>query len=413
MHRQLRPAESRCTLAVRATDQLRYRLATDTITAREGSAAVGRDPWPGNAPRRSEREDPVTIEDTVRFAIVGAGNIGALHALAIQRIPYAKLCAVCDTDEARARDLAQKYGARWGTDLEKLIAQSNIEVVNVCTPSGLHMDPAIAAAEAGKHVMVEKPIEITVSRADRIIEAARKHNVTLGVFFPSRFTEGVRAARDAIKAGRLGRLVLCDAYVKWYRSQEYYDRGGWRGTWALDGGGALMNQGIHTVDLLQWLGGPIEHICAHTRTLAHRMETEDTAVAIVDYRSGALGVIQAATSAWPGQPSRLEISGDRGTVALEEGIITQWKLADARPGEERAMLDLERAAGTGASDPLGIGHEQHQKQMEEFIAAVRAHRSPLVDGSEGRKAVEIIEAVYRAAETGQVVRLPLATEDEV
>jgi UDP-N-acetyl-2-amino-2-deoxyglucuronate dehydrogenase len=361
----------------------------------------------------SERENPVTIGDGVKFAIVGAGNIGALHALAIQQIPSARLCAVCDTDEARARNLAEEFGARWTTDLEELVSQPDIEVVNVCTPSGLHMDIAIAAAEAGKHVMVEKPIEITLSRADRIIEAARKHRVTLGVFFPSRFTEGVRVAQEAIKVGRLGRLVLCDAYVKWYRTQEYYDRGGWRGTWALDGGGALMNQAIHTIDLLQWLGGPIENVCAHTRTLAHRMETEDTAVAIITYRSGALGVIQATTSAWPGQPSRLEISGDMGTVVLEEGIITRWKLADARPGEEEAMLNLERSPGSGASDPVGISHPKHQKQIEEFITAVREHRPPLVDGGEGRKAVEIIHAIYRAAETGRVVSLPLAIEDSL
>jgi UDP-N-acetyl-2-amino-2-deoxyglucuronate dehydrogenase len=192
----------------------------------------------------------VTTKSTVQFAIVGAGNIGALHAVAIEQIPDADVWAVCDTDEARARDLAAGCGARWSTDLRELLAQPEIEVVNVCTPSGLHMDTAIAAAEAGKHVMVEKPIEITVARADRIIEAASKHNVTLGVFFPSRFTEGVRAAREAVQAGRLGRLVLCDAYIKWYRTQEYYDRGGWRGTWALDGGGALMNQAIHTIDLL-------------------------------------------------------------------------------------------------------------------------------------------------------------------
>jgi UDP-N-acetyl-2-amino-2-deoxyglucuronate dehydrogenase len=353
----------------------------------------------------------MTIKDRVGFAIVGAGKVGGLHALAIQQIPYARLCAVCDTDEARARDLAKGFGAHWSTDLEEVVSQPDIDIVNVCTPSGLHMVIAMTAAAAGKHVMVEKPIEITLSRADQIIEAARKHNVALGVFFPSRFTEGVQAAREAIKAGRLGRLVLCDAYVKWYRTQEYYDQGGWRGTWALDGGGALMNQAIHTIDLLQWLAGPVRDVCARTETLAHRMQTEDTAVALVTYSSGALGVIQATTSAWPGQRARLEISGERGTIVLEEGIITQWKLSDARPGEEDTMLGLEDRAGTGASDPMGIGYDKHQRQIEDFIAAVREHRSPLVDGEEGRKAVEVITAIYRAAETGRVVSLPLAREN--
>jgi len=350
------------------------------------------------------------MDDKMGFAIVGAGNVGGIHALAIQHIPHAELCAICDMYEARARKLAEEFGVNGTTDLEELASWPEIDVVNVCTPSGLHMDVAIAAAEAGKHIMVEKPIEITLPRADKIIEACEENQVKLGVMFQSRFTQGVRKAKQAIEAGRLGRVTLCDAYVKWHRTQEYYGSGGWRGTWALDGGGALMNQSIHTIDLLQWLGGAVESVCAHTRTLAHRMETEDTAVALLTYESGALGVMEGATSAWPGQPSKLEISGDKGTIVLEDGIITQWQLADAEPGEEDAMLNLESSMGTGASDPLGISYDKHQRQIEEFIAAVREHRPPLVDGVEGRKAVEIIRAIYRAAETGQVITLPLREE---
>ena len=345
--------------------------------------------------------------DKIKFAIVGAGNSGKLHAKAISHIGEARLVAVVSRSKERARVLAEPAGAVWYTDYAEMLRDENVDVVNICTPSGTHGEIAVAAAQAGKHVLIEKPIEITLDRADEIIEACRQRGVKLGVIFQYRFGKGVQKAKEAIEAGRLGRLILCSAYVKWYRTQEYYDAGGWRGTWAMDGGGVLMNQTIHTIDLLQWLGGAVKSVYAHTRTLAHRMETEDTAVALLTYKSGALGVIEGTTSAWPGQPSKLEICGDNGTIVLEDGVITQWQLADAKPGEEEAMLSLERSSGTGASEPLGIGYHKHKMQIEDFIAAVREDHSPLVDGIEGRKAVEIVRAIYRAAEMGQVITLPL------
>lgn len=339
------------------------------------------------------------------FGIVGAGNIGALHAQAIRHLEGARLVAVSDLIEERAKALAGPAGAAWYTDYGEMLRDRNVDVVNICTASGLHGQMAVAAAQAGKHVIVEKPMEITVERADEIIDACRENGVKLAVIFQYRFGTGVQKAKEAVGAGRLGQLTLCDAYVKWYRTQEYYDTGGWRGTWAMDGGGALMNQSIHTIDLLQWLAGPVESVYAYTATLAHRMETEDTAVVLVEFRDGALGVIEGATSTYPGQPSRVELSGDKGTIVLEDGIVTRWDLADASPEEEEAMLRLEVSTGTGASEPMGISYHKHQRQIEDFVAAVWKNRSPLVDGIEGRKAVAIIQAIYQSAETGQAVRL--------
>jgi UDP-N-acetyl-2-amino-2-deoxyglucuronate dehydrogenase len=220
--------------------------------------------------------------------------------------------------------------------------------------------------------------------------------------------EGVHYAKTALDAGRLGRLTLADVFVKWYRPQSYYDTG-WRGTWALDGGGALMNQAIHTIDLLQWLVGPVESVVGRTATLAHQIETEDTASAVLSFKNGALGVIQGATSAWPGDPARVELRGDRGTIVLEEGRIVTWTLADAAPGEAEAMLTLEgQGGGSGAADPMAIGSERHRRQIVDFIEAIRQRRPPRIEGAEARKSVEIIRAIYRSAAADRLVTLPLA-----
>ena len=341
----------------------------------------------------------------LRFGIAGAGSIGGLHARAIGDIGEARLVAVADRLEGRARTLAEQHGATWHANYGEMVREAAVDAVSICTPSGAHQEVAVAAAEAGKHVIVEKPIEITVERADKIIDACQRNGVKLGVIFQSRFGSGVQKAKEALDAGRLGKLALCDAYVKWHRTQEYYDAGGWRGTWALDGGGALMNQSIHTIDLLHWLAGSVSSVYARTATLAHGMETEDTAVALVAFASGALGVIEGATSTYPGYPSRVELGGDTGTVVLEDGIITRWDLADASSLEEESILSLESSGGTGASDPMGISAIKHRRQFEDFIAAVREDRSPLVDGAEGRKSVVIIQAIYQSASTGQAVRV--------
>lgn len=343
------------------------------------------------------------------IALIGAGNIARVHAAAISEIPNARLVAVCDTSEPACRSLSDAAGGiDWTGDLDALLARDDIDVVGICTPSGTHADLAVPTARAGKHLIVEKPLDITLARVDRIIDAAREHGVKLTGIFPYRFREGIRAAKAAIESGRLGRLVMADAYVKWHRPQEYY--AGWHGTWALDGGGALINQSIHNIDVLQWLAGPVSSVYGRIATLGHEMEAEDTASAVLTFENGALGVIQGATSCWPGDPARAAFHGTEGTIVLEEGRVEVWKLWDSTPEEEKAMVALEQPDGHSHDDPTALAPTHHRLQIEDMLAAIELDREPLITGVEARKAVEIIRAIYRSAELDQVVHLPLMVD---
>lgn len=342
----------------------------------------------------------------LNFALIGAGNIAKIYVDAFAQIPEARVTVICNRTESTARQLVERTGADWTGDYRDAVARPDVDAVVIATPSGTHAEIAVAAAEAGKHLLVEKPIEITLPRVDAIVNAANKAGVVLACVFPLRFAAGVAKAKEAVEAGRLGRLTLADCYVKWHRPQHYYD-GSWRGTWALDGGGALMNQSIHNIDLLQYLAGPVQTIFGRTATLAHQMETEDTASAVLTFRNGAMGVIQGATSAWPGDPARVELHGDRGTIVIEEGQIAKWELQDASPEEKEAMLTLEKQDGSGAADPMAIGSEKHRRQIVDLIGAIREQRPPAVQGAEARRSVEIIRAIYRSAASGLPVDLPL------
>lgn len=345
----------------------------------------------------------------LNFAVIGAGNIGKIQAEAIRHIPAARLAVVCNRGEAAGRALAENHGATWVADFHEAVTRDDVDVVTVCTPSGTHAEIAIAAAGAGKHLLVEKPIDITLPRIDQLLAAVQQAGVVLACVFPLRFAQGVHKAKAAVDAGRLGRLTLADVYVKWYRPQTYYN-GNWRGTWAIDGGGALMNQAIHNIDLMQWLAGPVASVMARTATLAHTMQTEDTAAAVLTFENGALGVIQGATSCWPGDRARVELRGDRGTIVLEEGRIVVWKLADAPPGEEEAMLTLEQSQGSGAADPTAIGYEMHRRQIVDLVEAIRDHRPPAIQGAEARRSVEIIRAIYIAASEQRLITLPFVDQ---
>lgn len=341
----------------------------------------------------------------LNFAVIGAGNIGKIQAEAIQHIPDARVTVVCNRRESSGRALAESVGATWVADYHDAVARDDVDVVTICTPSGTHMEIAVAAAKAGKHLLVEKPIDITLERIDTMLAAVEEAGVILACVFPLRFAQGVHKAKAALEAGRLGRLTLADCYVKWFRPQSYYDDN-WRGTWELDGGGALMNQSIHNIDLLQWLAGPVTSVMAQTGTLAHEMQTEDTASALLTFAHGGIGVIQGATSCWPGDRARVELHGDRGSIVLEEGRIVVWKLADGTQEEERAMLNLESQQGSGAADPTAIGYEMHRRQIVDLIEAIRTDRSPAIEGAEARKAVEIIRAIYLAASEQRLITLP-------
>lgn len=343
------------------------------------------------------------------FAIVGCGMIARFHARALAEIPDVRLTALVD----RSTDIASKFAAELGTgpavypDLDKALADPNVHAVIIATPSGSHRDPAVRCAQAGRHVVVEKPLEITAERCDAIIQACDRGGVHLCTIFPSRFSEANIELKKAITAGRFGRMTLGETACKWWRSQAYYDEGGWKGTKALDGGGALMNQAVHNVDLLQWFMGDVESISGFTATLAHqRIEVEDTAVACLRFASGALGVIQATTSVHPGLPKTVAIHGDRGTAVIEQDDLLRWEFATESPEDAaiKARFAQKTGASGGSSNPAAISHEGHRRQLADFVSAIRNGGRPAVDGREGRKAVAIIEAIYRSAESGRTER---------
>ncbi|QDV34136.1 Gfo/Idh/MocA family protein [Tautonia plasticadhaerens] len=347
------------------------------------------------------------------IGLVGCGMIAEYHTRAINEIPGSRVVAVFDQVPGRGDKIvgmAEEGEVAIYDDLDRMLAHPGLDVVSVCTPSGAHRDPAVAAAKAGKHVIVEKPLEITLPRCDAVIDACDAAGTRLCTIFPSRYSSANARLKEAIELGRFGRLTLGDTYIKWWRTQEYYDSGGWRGTWALDGGGALMNQSIHNVDLLAWLMGDVETVTALTATLAHeRIEVEDTAVAAVRFKNGALGVIEAATSAYPGLSKRIEIHGDRGSARIEQDDITLWEFQEKVPSDNDVLAAMAKVGATGGgSDPRGITHEGHRQQLSDFLAAIDEDRPPFVDGREGRKSVEIIRAIYKSAEQGGTpVTLPL------
>jgi predicted dehydrogenase len=336
--------------------------------------------------------------------------IARFHARALAEIPGARIVALCDSDLPRARKLAEELGLGDNVYAEPapLLARRDVDLVIVATPSGVHMEPAVAAAEAGKHVVVEKPLEITLERCDRIIEACDRNRVQLCTIFPSRFADANRTLKAAVDAGRFGRLTLGETTCKWWRAQSYYDQGGWRGTKALDGGGALMNQAIHNVDLLLWMMGPATHVSGFTAMLAHeRIEVEDTAVACLRFQSGALGVIEATTSVHPGYPKTIAIHGDRGSAVIEQEDVLRWDFTPESDADRavRERFAQKVSASGGSSDPAAISHVYHARQLTDFIQALETGRKPLVDGREGRRAVQVILAVYQSAASGQVVEL--------
>ena len=348
---------------------------------------------------------------TLGVGIIGCGMISRFHAKAIAEIRGAKLVACFDNFADAATRFGAEANCRAYDKLPAMLADSDVDVVTICTPSGAHLEPAVAAATAGKHVIVEKPLEITLKRCDKIIAECQRNKVKLATILPSRFHDASVEMKRAVDAGRFGRLTMGDAYVKWFRTQQYYDSGAWRGTWQLDGGGALMNQAIHSVDLLTWLMGPVSEIRSFTATLAHeRIEVEDTAIAALKFASGALGTIEASTAAYPGYLKRIEIHGSTGSAVIEEEDLKAWDFEkkDRRDAAIRRRMVERKSGGGGASDPSAIGHQAHAKQFRDFFGAILEDRPPLVDGPEGRRSVEIILGIYKAAETGTTVRLPLA-----
>jgi UDP-N-acetyl-2-amino-2-deoxyglucuronate dehydrogenase len=344
------------------------------------------------------------------FGIIGCGMISRFHSRAIEDVRGANLVACYDSFCDAADRFAGETGCKSYHDLDEMLANPQVQIVTIGTPSGAHREPALAAAKAGKHVIVEKPLEITLKRCDAIIRACKENQVKLSTIFPSRFHESSIEMKRAIDGKRFGRLTLGDAYVKWFRSQAYYDSGKWRGTWELDGGGALMNQAVHSVDLLTWLMGPVAEVTAHVATIAHeRIAVEDNLVATLRFENGALGVIEASTAVYPGYLKRIEIHGSEGTAVMEEEDIKVWDFAKQQKRDDAILQRMaeHRSTGGGASDPAAIGHHGHARQFQDVVDAIKKNRQPAVDGLEGRRSIEIILAIYKAAETGKAVKLPL------
>jgi UDP-N-acetyl-2-amino-2-deoxyglucuronate dehydrogenase len=341
----------------------------------------------------------------MKFAVVGAGVIGATHARLITSLPEgSELVAVVDVEADRAEALAGKHGGEPMTDLAKACARPDIDAVSICLPSGLHADAAITALEAGKHVIVEKPIDVTLAAADRFIDAEQRTGLTVAVISQRRFQQAPAFVHQAVAEGRLGRITTGIAESAFWRSQEYYDSGGWRGTVDLDGGGALMNQGIHVVDLLLWmLGEPVE-VQAYSDRLAHeRIDVEDTVAATVRFRSGAIGSIVATTSAYPGRPVRLSVYGDQGSAVIEQDDLVAFDVADGG--------SATGAHGGGDGQPAGEASvtqsvaDAHLAQYVDFIEAVRDGRPPAITTLDARRALEVVLGVYESARTGGPVQL--------
>ncbi|MBC7320571.1 Gfo/Idh/MocA family oxidoreductase [bacterium] len=350
-------------------------------------------------------------KDRVYFGIIGCGAIANIHAKAIKSIETAELVAVADVNLDSARNFAQRYQVeRYYGDYRELLKDESIDIVNICTPSGLREEIAIDCARAGKHIIAEKPIEVTLERIDRMIEECKKNNVALAGIFNNRYNRNYKIVYETIQKGRFGKLILGDVYVKWYRDKEYYTRSGWRGTWKFDGGGALMNQSIHFIDLLQWYMGPVESVKAYTTQAVHKyIETEDIGVAIVKFKNGALGVIEGSTALYPGLHDRIEIHGENGCVLIENSRIVRWEFKDKEPIDEeiRRSKGLETFELGSSKDPMEIPYELHKREIEDIISSLKEGKTPPIDGNEARKAVEIIIAIYEANRTGQEVKLPL------
>jgi predicted dehydrogenase len=342
------------------------------------------------------------MDDTggLGFGIVGLGNISGFHVAAIRATPGCRVVAVASSNSERRSQLAEELGAVAFEDYHEMLLVPELDVVCICTPSGHHLGPAVAAARAGKHVICEKPLEINVERAQRMIDACREAKVALCCMLQHRYAAPYRELCALAAGGNLGRLVLGNAYIKWYRPAAYYADSKWRGTLRGDGGAALINQGIHTIDLLLNVMGPVRSVRGRVSTLHHDIEGEDVAAAVLEFESGALGTIEGSTAIFAGFPERLEIHGDGGSAVLEAD-----KLVELRTRSGSMPPSPSQAGASGASDPLGIGAELHRLQYAEIVEAIRAGRQPEVNGEVGLQALRVVRAIYESSRAGRDVLL--------
>ena len=342
------------------------------------------------------------MDKKFKIGIIGIGTIADVHAQAIQASKNMELLSAFSGNPEKAIAFTKKYDIQCFTDWNKFIEDPELDAVSICTPNGTHLDYGEKAAVAKKHVIVEKPIEVTLERAQKLIDQCNNNDVQLAIIYQSRFMDNMPESKEFIDNNGLGKLFMGDATIKWYRSQKYYDSGAWRGTLALDGGGVLINQAIHTVDLLQWLMGDVTTIFGQTDTFTHDLEGEDNAVATLRYKNGAIGVIQASTSVQPSQSRKIEIHGEKGYVLID-GDDIKISMAEDNPTEDNTQNEVP---GSGSSSPMdGFSFESHKRQFEAIAEAIQNNRTPPVSGVESLKSLAIVLGIYESAKSNTIIQL--------
>ncbi len=334
------------------------------------------------------------MTNALRVGLVGCGSMGNEHLNILRDLAGVELAGVCDYREERARRMGEQHNIAHWVSFEKFLDESRIQALHICSPTGDHAAQGIEAAKRGIHILCEKPLDISISKVDELIEACHRNNVRLGCILQRRAVRAAQIIHESIEAGRMGRILSCSVSVKWWRPQDYYDKDSWRGTWSLDGG-ALANQGIHALDQMVWMAGPVEAVeYAHIETANHKMEAEDFALAVVKFCSGARGTIEATTCCKPDLATRLEIYGTRGSVAFEDAYVTRYGLDGQDMMHTLADAGLMTGGGT---DPRDISLAGHQIQIDDFYSAIAERRSPMVDGKQARIAVDLLTMIYRRA----------------
>jgi len=333
--------------------------------------------------------------EKIKIGIVGCGDISEIHADAVSRLKSCRLVAACTRNPERLDSFCKRYSTLGYTSYDEFLNHPGLDIVSICTPTGTHLDYGKMAAEAGKHVIVEKPIEITVSRGRSLIDSCRQNNVKLAVIYQNRFIDAAVRMKQILEKDVIGNVFMTHASVKWFRNQRYYSESCWRGTLMLDGGGAVINQSVHTIDLLQWLLGDVESIYSYTDTFTHEnLEAEDNAVAAMKFKNGVIGVFEASTSIQPPQERRIEINGTDGTVIMAgEDLFLKTNQQE----KEKSLVNSKSAGAAGPLD--GLTYNYHLKQYKQIIEAISAEGEPVVSGEDSLKSLAVVEALYQSAKT--------------
>jgi len=333
------------------------------------------------------------MQKKIGIGIIGTGSIADIYDKSIRELDNCELIAVCSSSPERASLASAKFGVPSYSDYAEICQRKDIDLIVICTESGKHLEPTIVAASYNKHVLTEKPIEVTIERAEKMIEVCKKHHVKLGCIFQNRFKSGFAKLKKAVDEGVFGKLIHGNAYINWYREPQYYKNSKWRGTFAGDGGAALINQGIHTIDQLINVMGNVKSVFAKVRTAIHDIEGEDFGQAMLTFENGASGSTIAATSLYPGYPERLEIYGEKGSAILEAGEILHWNVM----GKESELRQIQKNSGSGASNPMAISHHAHKIQINDMVEAIQQNREPIILGEEALKSIKLIKSIYESS----------------